>query len=129
MNAAVPCGLILNELVGNALKHAFDGRDGGEVAVSLHGCASGRVCLGVRDNGRGLPAELDWRQAGSLGLRLVQMLAGQLGGTVETGSGPGTEFRLTFAVQVAERRSDRADVAGTTEAETIVLHSKEIYED
>ena len=91
VNAAVPCGLILNELVSNALKHAFrDARAarggavvGGEVAVSLRGGPEGRVCLRVRDNGTGLPAGLDWRQADSLGLRLVQMLAGQLHATVE----------------------------------------------
>ena len=54
VNAAVPCGLILNELASNALKHAFRGRAGGEVAVSLRGGAEGRVCLRVRDNGVGL---------------------------------------------------------------------------
>ena len=96
VNAAVPCGLILNELVSNALKHAFRGRAGGEVAVSLRGGPEGRVCLRVRDNGMGLPAGLDWRQADSLGLRLVQILAGQLHATVEVSSGEGTEFAVTF---------------------------------
>ncbi len=96
VNAAVPCGLILNELVGNALKHAFSGPNGGRVTVSLCNDATGRVRLGVRDNGTGLPPELDWRQAKSLGLRLVQMLAGQLHATVETKSDKGTEFMITF---------------------------------
>lgn len=102
VNAAVPCGLILNELVSNALKHAFRDREasgrGGEVAVSLRSDAEGRVCLRVRDNGAGLPAGLDWRQADSLGLRLVQMLAGQLHATVEvvTSEGEGTEFQGIF---------------------------------
>ncbi len=103
VNAAVPCGLILNELVSNALKHAF--RDGGyrsealvggEVAVSLRRGPEGRVCLRVRDNGTGLPAGLDWRQADTLGLRLVQMLAGQLDATVDVCSNQGTEFTVTF---------------------------------
>jgi len=97
---AVPCGLILNELASNAIKHAFPGGSGGEVTVTLeHDTATGAVCLSVRDNGVGLPADLDWRQSSSLGLRLVQMLAGQMHGTVQTGSGPGTEFRLGFNIK------------------------------
>jgi two-component sensor histidine kinase len=106
----VPCGLILNELATNALKHAFRGRGGrlgeagvgseagvqGEVTVSLRGGPEGRVCLRVRDNGTGLPTGLDWRQANSLGLRLVQILAQQLDATVEVQSGEGTEFAVRF---------------------------------
>ena len=63
VETAVPCGLILNELVSNALKHAFPGGRGGEVAVALHAGPDGRVRLRVRDNGVGLPAGLDWRQS------------------------------------------------------------------
>ena len=96
VDAAVPCGLILNELASNALKHAFRGRAGGEVTVSLRGGADGQVRLCVRDNGAGLPAGFDWRQAQSLGLRLVQMLAGQLHAAVEVSSVEGTEFTITF---------------------------------
>jgi PAS domain S-box-containing protein len=96
VNAAVPCGLILNELVGNALKHAFRGRAGGEVTVSLRSGPPDRVRLSVRDNGTGLPPGLDWRQGRSLGLRLVQMLAGQLHAAVELSNSGGTEFTITF---------------------------------
>ena len=97
---AVHCGLILNELASNAIKHAFPGGSGGEVTVTLeHDPATGAVCLRVRDNGVGLPADLDWRQSSSLGLRLVQMLAGQMRGTVQTGPGPGTEFQISFNVK------------------------------
>ncbi len=100
IEAAVPCGLILNELAGNALKHAFPGNSGGEVTVGLKlDPATETVCLRVSDNGDGLPAGFDWRQSRSLGLRLVQMLAGQLRGTVETGSGQGAEFRVTFPLK------------------------------
>jgi two-component sensor histidine kinase len=112
---AVPCGLILNELGSNAIKHAFPGGCG-EVAVTLeYDAATGAVCLRVRDNGVGLPADLDWRRSASLGLRLVQMLAGQLHGTVQTGPcfdlgsdpnsdsgsdpGPGAEFQVNFNVK------------------------------
>ena len=96
VNTAVPCGLILNELVSNSLKHAFSGRPGGEVAVSLRCGPEEQVWLRVRDNGAGLPEGLDWRKADSLGLRLVQMLAGQLHATVEVSSAEGTEFKVTF---------------------------------
>ncbi len=94
---AVSCGLILNELAGNALKHAFRGRAAGEVTVRLERDPENqRVCLGVSDDGVGLPAGLDVRHSPSLGLRLVQMLTQQIGGTLEVGIGPGAEFRITF---------------------------------
>lgn len=96
VNEALPCGLILNELVSNALKHAFRGRTDGEVAVSLGDSPQRGVRLGVRDDGRGLPEWFDWRQARSLGLRLVQMLAGQLNADVEVSGRKGTEFIITF---------------------------------
>jgi len=96
IHAAVPCGLILNELAGNALKHAFPGGRGGTVTVSLRAEAGGRVCLRVRDNGIGLPAGFDWRSGKSLGLHLVQMFAEQLGADVQVASDPGTEFTVAF---------------------------------
>jgi PAS domain S-box-containing protein len=96
VNTAVPCGLILNELVSNALKHAFRGRNGGEVTVSLRRGEQGGMRLSVRDDGIGLPAEFDWKQAKSLGLRLVQMLAGQLHADLEVSSDRGTEFTIAF---------------------------------
>jgi PAS domain S-box-containing protein len=96
VDTAVPCGLILNELAGNALKHAFRGRSEGEVAVSLKVSVDGRICLSVGDNGVGLPAGFDWREARSLGLHLVQMLSGQLGASVEASDGEGTRFEIVI---------------------------------
>jgi PAS domain S-box-containing protein len=98
VNAAVPCGLILNELFSNALKHAFIGRDSGRVTVSLNRTPMGRVCLGVRDDGTGMPPEIEWKKARSLGLRLVQMLAGQLDAVIEVVNSKGTEVMITFEV-------------------------------
>jgi PAS domain S-box-containing protein len=97
VNAAVPCGLILNELVSNALKHAFNPHTGGKVSVSLRLAADGRVRLIVGDDGAGLPPDFVWQKARTLGLRLVQMLAGQLHASVDVGSDGGTEFTITFA--------------------------------
>ncbi|MEW6220605.1 MAG: MASE3 domain-containing protein [Thermodesulfobacteriota bacterium] len=92
---AVPCGLIVNELAGNALKHAFVGRAAGEVLVSFQEI-DGRISLFVQDDGVGLPAGFDWQQARSLGLRLVHMLAGQLRAEVEILANGGTAFRIRF---------------------------------
>lgn len=102
VETAVPCGLILNELATNTLKHAFRGRSEGEVTVALDTGVDGRVRLVVRDNGVGLAAGRDWRQSGSLGLRLVPMLAKQLNGVVEASNDGGAEFRLTFDPRPAE---------------------------
>jgi two-component sensor histidine kinase/ABC-type amino acid transport substrate-binding protein/putative methionine-R-sulfoxide reductase with GAF domain len=96
VNVAVPCGLILNELFSNALKHAFTGRESGAVTVSLRENVQGAVQLRVGDNGMGLPPELNWEKARSLGLRLVQMLARQLHAAVEVASDQGTQFTITF---------------------------------
>ena len=97
VQTAAPCGLILNELVTNAFKHAFRGRARGEITTALRSGPDGRVCLRVSDDGVGLPAGLDWRQSRSLGLRLIHLLAGQLIATVEVRTDGGTEFTITLA--------------------------------
>lgn len=97
MEKAVPCGLILNELATNVLKHAFPGQSSGQVTVALAAEAeSGQACLRVSDTGVGLPSGWDWHESRSLGLRLVQMLTQQIEGTVAVTQGPGTEFRIQF---------------------------------
>ncbi|MGB3221705.1 MAG: histidine kinase dimerization/phosphoacceptor domain -containing protein, partial [Desulforhopalus sp.] len=97
---AVPCGLILNELATNALKHAFYDTVDGEVTVGLaHDPNAGTVCLQVADNGSGLPNGINWQETGSLGLHLVQILARQLGGTIDFAEGPGADFSLTFPLK------------------------------
>jgi PAS domain S-box-containing protein len=102
---AVPCGLMVNELVSNAYKHAFRGRAGGEVRAALGMGPNGRVWLRVSDNGVGLPPGLDWRQSSSLGLRLIQLLAGQLHASVEVRAGNGTEFEIAFELEKPEQRT------------------------
>jgi two-component sensor histidine kinase len=96
IDLAVPCGLILNELVSNAVKHAF-GAGPGEIRVRLRRIEQGRCVLGVADNGVGLPDGLDLETATSLGLRLIRSLTRQIGGQFELLPGrPGTDARLTL---------------------------------
>lgn len=97
MDAAVPCGLVLNELVSNCLKYAFpDGRKG-EIRIALRRNKDRLTHLVVADDGVGLPADTTLWSTKSLGLRLVRILADQMGAAVEVNSGGGTEVRLNFA--------------------------------
>lgn len=97
LDTAIPCGLIVNELVSNALKHGFAEGQPGEVCVELRTQADDRFCLTVTDSGRGMPADFNVSQTTSLGLRLVHMLSGQLHGTLTLESHAGTAFTLHFA--------------------------------
>ncbi|HEV8040139.1 MAG TPA: histidine kinase dimerization/phosphoacceptor domain -containing protein [Bryobacteraceae bacterium] len=97
MDAAVPCGLIINELVSNSLKYAFPEGRNGEVRIELREPREGMAHLVVADNGVGLKSDIDWATARTLGLRLVRTLAEQLGAKIEIESTAGTEVRLTFA--------------------------------
>ena len=97
LDAAVPCGLIINELVSNSLKYAFpDGREG-EIRIELYEHSDGTARLMVADNGVGLKADVDWINARSLGLRLVRTLAEQLGAKIEVDSSTGMQVQLAFA--------------------------------
>jgi two-component sensor histidine kinase len=96
VDTAIPCGLIISELVTNAIKYAFpDGRKG-NICVDVGPEDDGHLALRVADNGVGLPLDLDWRHAESLGLQLVSTLAAQLHGQIEVHSNGGTEFKITF---------------------------------
>ena len=97
INSAIPCGLIINELVSNSLKYAFSAGQKGEIRIELRRKEDGRVTLTVADNGAGIPDEIDFRNTKSLGLRLVNILSGQLEGTLELERIGGTKFELTFA--------------------------------
>jgi len=100
LDIAVPCGLILNELITNAYKHAFPAGQPGEICVSFQE-RRGTVPtfeLTVADNGVGLPAGLDWEKAETLGLRLIKMLSQQLNGSIKLDRSVGTVFHLQFPV-------------------------------
>jgi two-component sensor histidine kinase len=95
VDQAIPIGLILNELVSNALKHAFpDGRSG-LIRVEAQ-CHEDKVSLAVIDDGVGVPEDLGTRKSKSLGLQIVEILARQLRGTWELKREAGTMFRLSF---------------------------------
>ncbi|MBD2346449.1 PAS domain S-box protein [Anabaena subtropica] len=96
IETAIPCGLIINELVSNALKYAFPDNCQGEVQVRLFQQNDQTLTLIVRDNGIGLPTEFDSKKAKTLGITLVQGLVKQLRGQLEIQSQSGTEFKITF---------------------------------
>jgi PAS domain S-box-containing protein len=96
IDQAVPCGLIINELVSNALKYAFPNRMGGIIRIDLHLDEQSQVILTVSDNGIGIPEFLKLDQLTSLGLQLVQDFVEQLEGTLHIDRHSGTTFRITF---------------------------------
>ena len=96
VDIAIPCGLILNELTTNAIKHAFDARPSGSITVRLQVESEELVRITFSDDGCGFAAGLDWRKAETLGLQLVHMLTEQLHGTIDMSNGPGTTFQLSF---------------------------------
>lgn len=105
---AVSLGLIVNELVTNAAKHAFQDDDVGTVEVRLSADAQGRRLL-VADDGRGMPAGLGGH-AGSLGLRIVRSLAAGLGGEVTVREGPGTTVEVLLPAR--DGRAEGAEAQG-----------------
>jgi len=95
IDTSIPCGLILNELVSNALKHAFPEGRGGEINISM-ATVGNRFVLKVRDNGIGLPESVDFQNPRSLGLELVNLLVGQIDSTIDLHVEGGTTFTVTF---------------------------------
>lgn len=95
VDQAIPAGLILSELVSNALKHAFPNGRAGSISVK-GGVEGGNVVLEVCDNGVGIPENFRPEQAKSLGLRIVQVLSKQLKGTWQARAHNGTRFRVSF---------------------------------
>ncbi|PWC57033.1 histidine kinase [Azospirillum sp. TSH7] len=105
LDRAVPCGLIVNELVSNALKHAYPGGQGGVLRVVL--TTDGRDCrLSVRDDGVGLPEGCDPDRMDSVGFQLVSDLSSQLHGTLKYSFNTGAEFIVTFPLKGRNRGSE-----------------------
>ncbi len=108
LEKSVPCGLIINELVSNSIKHAFPDERPGIITVDLHAAEAGtsgtgstsRMLLRVSDDGAGFPPEIDPQKASSLGMQLLAALAVQLGGTVavERPQEGGCAFSIAFNI-------------------------------
>jgi two-component sensor histidine kinase len=115
MDTAIPLGIIINELISNSFKHAFPGRDKGEIRIKLHsdvegnimnnreeskfeGCKSTNLILSVSDNGVGIPENFDIENLESLGLQLVTSLVEQLDGELKIKRNNGIEFIIRFIV-------------------------------
>ncbi len=104
INQAIPCGLILNELMSNAIQHGFDHQETGLVRVQLTE-VDNRVMMAVEDNGKGLPADFDYGEASSMGMTIIDTLIKQLGGELEIKRDPVTKFSITF---------EKSDAAGSS---------------
>lgn len=111
MDIAIPLGMIVNELVTNSLKHAFSGRDEGEIKIGLYREEEGEsikcinedcsntFTLTVSDNGVGIPEGFEVENVESLGMQLVTTLVDQLDGDLEVKRNNGTEFIIRFTVK------------------------------
>ncbi len=97
LETAIPCGLLINELITNTLKHAFPNGRSGEVYVEFYQDLEHKLYLKVRDNGVGISPDIDWDNLTSLGLKLVQILSKQLRATLNLNSSEGTCIELIFS--------------------------------
>ncbi|MEG3896605.1 MULTISPECIES: PAS domain S-box protein [unclassified Microcoleus] len=96
IETAIPCGLIINELVSNSLKYAFTPSLGGEISINFFEGSNQQFHLTIQDNGRGFPGDFDVENTETLGLQLVKMLVYQLDGTIAIDSKCGICYNLVF---------------------------------
>lgn len=99
LNEAINCGLIINELVSNALKHAFTDSDTGVIEVKLQKTLKNIIILTVRDSGKGFPSNYDWNSSETLGIKLVKILAKKLKGKLDLNNDRGTCFTIKFPIK------------------------------
>ena len=106
IDTAIPIGLILNELVTNSFKYAFNSVENGELTIDLKKESEKEYVLIVADNGPGLPPDLDITKATSLGLKLARRLAKQLQGTFSYSFENGSVFQVTFKDTLQRKESE-----------------------
>ncbi len=99
LDMAIPCGLIINELISNSLKYAFNSNEKGKIEINLSE-SNEEVKLQIADNGVGIPKEINFKKTETLGLQLVNTLTQQLEGTIELEVDKGTKFKLNFKKQI-----------------------------
>ena len=105
METSIPLGIIVRELLSNALTHAFPEGEKGEITVDLHSDeTTGKYILIISDNGAGIPEDMDIRDTETIGLQLVNDLSDQIGGTIELDRSRGTLFKIVFTKQEYKRR-------------------------
>ncbi len=97
IDQGIPCGLLLNELITNALKHGFPSRSSGQVYIRITSLADGWIELSVGNDGDRLPNNFDIKQNASMGLMLVMMFVEQLAGTIDVDRGEITWFKVKFS--------------------------------
>lgn len=95
LDTAIPCGLIINELISNALKYAFKGKEKGKLSVTVKSIGD-QLKIVIADNGRGLPENIDFRNTESLGLQLVVTLVEQINGKIDLETKKGSKFTIEF---------------------------------
>ena len=106
IDTAIPLGLIINELVSNALKHAFPEGRKGKISIEGAKMESGQLEFIFRDNGIGMPADYDWKNSHTLGLRLVKSLSKQLMGTADMVQDGGTVYTISVKQKQPFRRQE-----------------------
>jgi PAS domain S-box-containing protein len=106
VDTAIPCGLLINELVSNCIKHAFGKDDSGEIKIELYTDEDNCYSMIVKDNGKGFPETVDFRNTKTLGMQLVVTLADQLDAVVSMDNHVGTSFLIKFKeIKYKERAS------------------------
>ncbi len=98
-NSAIPVGLIINELMSNALKHAFPGKNNGEIFIKVRK-ETHTLSIIFRDNGTGIPKDLNWRDTKSLGLRIIFSLVEEMKGSIGLDRSRGTEFSMVLEEKI-----------------------------
>ncbi|TXT60352.1 MAG: hypothetical protein BAJALOKI2v1_110012 [Promethearchaeota archaeon] len=99
LDQAISCGLIINELVSNSLKHAFSREDQGKIGVSLKKRENNMLFLEVYDNGRGFPKNLDYQQSSTLGLKLINTITRQMDGKITFEKVDGARVIITWEIK------------------------------
>jgi PAS domain S-box-containing protein len=115
LDSAIPCGLIINEIITNALKYAFTNQEKGEINVSLTQ-KNEFIQLTIADNGKGLPDNIDFRNTESLGMQLVVTLVQQLGGEIVLDNSNGAKYSISF------KTINKAEL-GSTNSKTLEIEN------
>ena len=108
IDTAIPCGLIINELVTNALKYAFPGVSKGEIKIEMSKTKQG-IRLLFEDNGIGFPKDVDFSNSGTLGLKLIHLLVKQLDGSIEQFINGGTKYAILLKPETPDEEMQHAE--------------------